>query len=40
MIRLGCKRPSILQVIAPYPTTTEPELARCQPRAQTVSLMR
>jgi len=29
----------MLKVIAPYSTTTEPKLARCQPRAQTISLM-
>jgi len=42
MIRLnfGCKRLSVLKVIAPYSTTTEPKLARCQPRAQTISRMR
>jgi len=30
----------MLKVIAPYSTTTEPKLARCQPRVQTVALMR
>jgi len=29
----------MLKVIAPYSTTTEPKLARCQPRTQTISLM-
>jgi len=29
----------MLKVIAPYSTTTESKLARCQPRAQTISLM-
>jgi len=29
----------MLKVIAPYSTTTEAKLARCQPRAQTISLM-
>jgi len=35
-VKFGCKRPSMLKVIAPYSTTTEPKLARCQPRAQRV----
>jgi len=30
----------MLKVIAPYSTTAEPKLARWQPRAQTISLMR
>jgi len=30
----------MLKVIAPYSTTTEPKLARYQPRAQTIALMR
>jgi len=29
----------MLKVTAPYSTTTEPKLARCQPRAQTIILM-
>jgi len=29
----------MLKVIAPYSTTTEPKLARCQARAQTIMLM-
>jgi len=34
-LKFGCKRPSILKVIAPYSTTTEPKLAHCHPCAQT-----
>jgi len=29
----------MLKVTAPYSTTTEPKLARCQPRAQTINLV-
>jgi len=36
--KFGCKRPSMLKVIAPYATTTELKLARCQPRAQTTKI--
>jgi len=39
-LKFGCKRTSMLKVIAPYSTTTEPKLARCQPCAQTIVLMR
>ena len=39
-LKFGCKRPSMLKLIALYSITTEPKLARCQPRAQTISPMR
>jgi len=29
----------MLKAIAPYSTTAEPKLARCQPRTQTIGLM-
>jgi len=38
-LKFGCKRPSMLKVIVPYSITTEPKLACCQPRAQTIILM-
>jgi len=38
-LKFGCKRSSILKLIAPYATTIEPKLARCQPCAQTISAM-
>jgi len=34
-LKLGCKRPSMLKVIALYSTATEPKLVCCQPHAQT-----
>jgi len=36
---LVAKDQACLKVIAPYSTTTEPKLARCQPRAQSIILM-
>jgi len=39
-LKFGYERPSMLKVIVPYSATTEPKLARCQPRTQTISPMR
>jgi len=32
-LKLDCKIPNTLKVIAFYSTSTEPKLARCRPRA-------
>ena len=39
-LKFDCKITNTLKVIAFYSTTTEPKLARCRPRAQTISPMR